>query len=254
MLLLTSGAHGDSYLYPVWAVDGKHMVYRSTPAGGGSSIEWVRSDGSGVGQRLFESRNLMQPYSFSPDGRLLAYFEALPGKGSTIYTIRLDLTDPDHPTTGKPEVFLSAPGLKLHPAFSPDVRWIAYASNESGGLEIYVRAFPASGGQWLISSGGGMHPMWSRNGRELFYTSADNRIMVTDYAAAGNSFEPGKPRLWSNTQIRDQGGITNIDLTPDGKRFAVFPMPDAPVQAGSVHLTLLLNFFDEVRRKMPAEK
>ena len=112
----------------------------------------------------------------------------------------------------------------------------------------------ASGGQWLISSSGGMHPMWSRTGRELFFTNADNRIMIADYTAVGDSFKPGKPRLWSNTQIRDQGGITNLDLTPDGKRFAVFPVPEASAQVGSVHMALLLNFFDEVQRKVPPGK
>ena len=196
----------------------------------------------------------MQPYSFSPDGRFLVYFEASPGTATNIWTIPLDLTDQDRPKAGRPELFLSSPAVKLHPVFSPDGRWIAYASNESGELEIYVRSFSASGGQWPISSSGGMHPMWSQTGRELFYTNPDNRIMVADYAAMGDSFMPGKPRMWSNAQIRDQGGITNLDLAPDGKRFAVFPMPEAPAPGSSVHMTFLLNFLDEVRRKVPAGK
>ena len=96
--------------------------------------------------------------------------------------------------------------------------------------------------------------MWSRTSRELFYANLDNRIMVADYAAAADSFMPGKPRLWSNTPIRDTGGVTNLDLAPDGKRFAVFPAPEASPQGASVHMTFLLNFFDEVRRRVPAGK
>ena len=117
MLRLTSAVQGNSSLYPVWAPDGKHIAYRSTPSSGGSSIEWLRSDGSGVGQRLFESKNLVQPYSFSPDGRLLAYFQASPGKDTSIWTIRLEWTDPDHPKTGKPELFLSSTASGSIPSF-----------------------------------------------------------------------------------------------------------------------------------------
>ena len=87
MLRLTFAAQGNSSLYPVWTPDGKHISYRSAPSSGGSTIEWLRSDGSGVGQRLFESKNLVLPYSFSPDGRFLAYFELSLGTGLTIRTI-----------------------------------------------------------------------------------------------------------------------------------------------------------------------
>jgi len=78
--------------------------------------------------------------------------------------------------------------------------------------------------------------------------------MVADYSAVGDSFMPGKSRIWSKTQIRDQGGIMNLDLSPDGKRFAVFPVPEASARGGSVHMTFLLNFFDEVRLRVPAGK
>ena len=138
------------------------------------------------------------------------------------------------------------------PMFSPDGRWIAYRSNESGAYEIYVRPFPAGrGGKWQISTGGGLYGIWSNNGRELFYETADNRIMVVEYTVNGDSFLPGKPRLWSEKQIY-YAGVTNLALAPDGKRFAVFPMPeDAGPGKGSVRVTFLLNFFDELRRRMP---
>jgi Tol biopolymer transport system component len=252
MLRLSFGAQDNLSSYPVWTPDGKHIVYRSAPSSGGSSIEWLRSDGSGVGQRLFESKLQVLPYSFSPDGRLLAYFELTSETGSDVWTRQLDLSDPDHPKAGKPKQFMHSTANQIWPSFSPDGRWIAYASYESGQFEIYVRSFSAAGGRWQISSSGGAHPMWSRTSRELFYTNLDNRIMVADYAAAADSFMAGKPRLWSNTQIRDTGGPTNLDLAPDGKRFVVFPAPEGPAQAGSVHITFLLNFFDEVRRRAPA--
>ena len=117
-----------------------------------------------------------------------------------------------------------------------------------------MRAFPAaSGGRWQISAGGGLYPFWSSNGRELFYETADYRIMVIDYSVDGATFVPGKPRLWSDKQLFFAGKM-NLDLAPDGKRFAVLALPEtAPGEKGSVHVTMLLNFFDELRRRIPAQ-
>jgi Tol biopolymer transport system component len=164
----------------------------------------------------------------------------------------LDLADPDHPKAGKPEPFLRTPGNETAPTFSPDGRWIAYRSNESGNFEIYVRPFPdGSRGKWQISNGGGLYGLWSNNGRELFYETTDNRIMVMDYMVHGDSFVPGKRRLWSDKQLF-YTGTQNLDLAPDGKRFAVFALPEtAPGEKGSVHVTMLLNFFDELKRRIP---
>ena len=100
-----------------------------------------------------------------------------------------------------------------------------------------------------------MTPIWSRIGHELFYETLDNRIMVADYSAKGDSFVVSKPRLWSEVQVRATAAVANLDLAPDGKRFAIFPMPEAKTEEqGSVHVTFLLNFFDELRRKVPTGK
>ena len=198
----------------------------------------------------------MIPWSFSPDGRRLAYREQNPEAGLDLWTLSLDLTDPDHPKPGKPELFLRTPASETNPRFSPDGRWIAYRSNESGNPEIYVRPFPAgSGGKWQISSGGGLFALWSNNGRELFYETSDHRIMVVNYTMNGESFIPGKPRLWSEKQLFNPAVLSNLDLAPDGKRFAVLTEPDtAGGEKGSVHVTMLLNFFDDLRRRVPISK
>ena len=123
----------------------------------------------------------------------------------------------------------------------------------SGHYEIYVRPFPGgSGGKWQVSGGGGLDAFWANNGRELFYETADSRIMVVDYTVNGASFVPGKPRLWSDRQLL-YTGTSNLDLAPDGKRFAVLTLPETPagIEKGTVHVTVLLNFFDEVRRRIP---
>jgi Tol biopolymer transport system component len=191
------------------------------------------------------------PTSFSPDGRRLAFFENALDTRQDIWTLPLDTSDADHPKTGKPEVFLRTPASEIDGAFSPDGRWMAYASDESGKLEVFVRPFPGPGGKCRISTDGGRLPNWSRDGREVFYPGSDGRIMVTDYVTKGDTFSAGKPRVWSDRLILLSTFLSrNMDLAPDGKRFAVFPRSETSAKVkGSVHVTVLLNFFDELRRR-----
>src|SRR5262245_43260644 len=95
---------------------------------------------------------------------------------------------------GKPSVFLSTPTAEMEPMFSPDGRWIAYLSNESGRSEVFARPFPGSGGRWQISTAGAFEAAWSRRGNELLYRGPDGRIMVVSYAVGGDSFKADKPR------------------------------------------------------------
>jgi Tol biopolymer transport system component len=247
--------------YPVWTPDGKHIAFavRSPDA---KSLHWIRADGAGEAQLLLEGEDLVGAYSFSPDGKRLAFGERGVDTSFDLWTLPLDLSDPEHPKPGKPELFLRTPFDEQEPAFSPDGRWIAYRSNESGRNEVYVRPFSSSGmpsrsGKWQISTDGGAHPNWSRHGQELFYQSLDNRIMVSNYTANADSLTADKPRAWSDTRIPQPGGpaFWNLDLAPDGRRFAMFPLPEATgEQKNSVHITVLLNFFDELRRRVPVSK
>jgi Tol biopolymer transport system component/predicted Ser/Thr protein kinase len=242
-------------VFPVWTPDGKHIVFTDS-VGTGTRLQWIRSDGAGDPQTLLESKTDLRPYSFSPDGKRLAFSESGVETGLDLWTLPLDLGDPEHPKAGTPEAFLRTMADEWEPAFSPDGRWVAYLSTATGVNEVYVQPFPGPGGKWLISTGGGRHPIWSRNGRELFYQAPDYRIMVATYTAKGDSFAADKPRPWAPTQILEPNALYwNLDLAPDGKRFVVAARPEATGgQKGSVHVTVLLNFFDELRRRVPADK
>jgi serine/threonine-protein kinase len=247
---------GALSLDPVWTPDGGHIAFQSAD-GGKFFLSWVRSDGAGGVQMLLEGKKNFRVSSISPDGRRLAYEQNSDETNLDVWTLPLDVTDPDHPKPGKPEPFAHTTANEVHPAFSPDGRWMAFASDESGAYEVYVRPFPetAGGGKWQISSGGGKVPIWSRDGKNLFFENLDNRIMVTGYAVNRESFVAGKPRLWSGQKLTAPTDDPNYDVAPDGKTIeALVPRPVAEESKSSLHVTFLLNFFDELRRRTAQRK
>jgi serine/threonine-protein kinase len=158
---------------------------------------------------------------------------------------------------GKPAVFLNSPFYESAPMFSPDGRWLAYQSTESGRLDVYVQPFPGPGSKWLVSTGGGTTPTWSRTRRELFYATPDQRIMVAPYSVEGGTFRVEKPRLWSESRfvVRQRRGPTrSFDLHPDGNRFALARVTETQTEVKSDKLVFIFNFFDELRRLAPAGK
>jgi dipeptidyl aminopeptidase/acylaminoacyl peptidase len=198
---------------------------------------------------MTESKSSQIPWSFTPDSKRLAYFE---GTGSPqIWTVPLE-DQRGQLKAGKPEQFLKSSSNDFAPSFSPDGRWLAYTSNESGKAEVYVRAFPppssGQGGKWQISNGGGLWPIWRRNGHDLIYESGD-QIMAVSYTVKGDTFVAGKPRVW----IAKLGARRSWDLAPDGKRLLVLrPVESAEAPKQEHEVVFLINFFDELRRRAPA--
>src|SRR5262249_19123462 len=139
------------------------------------------------------------PYSFSPNGRRLAFSGPGVGHSADLFTASIQ-GGPEKPSLGPPELFLGSPANEAMPAFSPDGRWIAYMSDDTGLTEVYVRSFADPASRWQISNGGGGAPAWSRHG-ELLYRSSDQHIVAVPYTASGDAFVPGKARRWSEIAV-----------------------------------------------------
>src|SRR5262249_33100169 len=181
----------------VWSPDGRSLVFS---AGRPSPLNLYRklSDGSSAEERLVEGSGNMYVTSWSADGRLLLYHTGAEGSqtGNDLWV--LPLTE-----ERKPRPFLQTPFNETGGRFSPDGRWVAYQSSESGRNEIYVVPFPAAGGKWQISSGGGVAPLWRRNGKELFYLN-NNAVMAAEVNGAASAFQVGIVRRLFEVGLRTE--------------------------------------------------
>jgi WD40 repeat protein/predicted Ser/Thr protein kinase len=241
---LTGERNGN---HPVWTPDGKYIVYQ---ASGGMS--YARADGGSNPEHLTDSKEFQYPSAFSPDNRL-AFYQA-GSQGFDLWTISVE-REGDKLKAGKPELFQRTNFGNRGASFSSDGHWLAYSSNESGSSQVYVRAFPDTGGHWQISSNGGTSPVFSRNDKELFFFNIpDDRIMVVSYTVKGDSFVADKPRVWSGQSLALalSGAVgAQYDVFPDGKRIAAATYAGGPTQPDAGHVIFLENFIDELQRKIP---
>ena len=232
-----------------WWPDGGLLLFGgrnglSTAAVGDSSTEVIH--------RLTSQERIQVPWSLDSSATTLAYHELDPKSGFDLWTVPV-MRSATGVTLGRPEPFLRTSAFEVYPAFSPDGNWIAYSSNESGRYEVYVRAFPDHGGKVRVSTDGGRVPRWSSNGRELLYQTELQRVMVASYRARDGSFVADTPRPWGGEPLGDTGVYPGFDVAPDGERLvALFPAASPEERQARNHVTVMLNFLDEVRRRIAA--
>jgi len=239
---------------PIWTPDGRRIAFSSQRDGKVENLYWQPADGTGDVQRLTVSTNRQMAASWHPSGKFLAYTETNPKTLDDLMILPMEGDEASGWKPGKPTVFLNSPFRDQEPMFSPDGRWLAYHSNESGRNEVYVRPFPGPGGKWQVSTLGGNAAIWSRTRPELFYSSPDRRIMVATYTTEGGSFQVAKPTVWSDTQYDSRPRQRSFALHPDGERFAIASFQDLLGIAKRDKVVFIFNFFDELRRLAPAPK
>jgi hypothetical protein len=223
--------------FPVWARDGRRIAYAHNVSGSASSIYWVASDGSGAPEPLVTEPGRWFPAVFEPAGHALVYHGVRPEQAKAeIWQAGLA----DH---ARHQV-LAAAFHNFNPSLSPDGRWMAYQSDESGRFEVYVRPYPGPGGRWQVSLNGGTEPVWSPTGGEIFYRSGDAMMSATVRTQGG--FEVGaRARLFEGSFDVAGNGLTNYDVTRDGRTFAMLQQVQGTAQ--SVFVTL--NWFSQLRER-----
>jgi serine/threonine-protein kinase len=238
----------DNELYPQWMPDSRRVVYRSIIGGSGTTSIFRKAvDGTGAVETLSSTENGGQPNAISPDGKLLVYRTA-----SEPYDLRilpLDGSGPSRPLLADPKF------SEVNGDVSPDGRWIAYQSDESGKDEVYVRPFPeVDGGHWQVSSGGGQEPVWARSGRELYFESkSSGRMMVVPIPSipAGSAFAFGKPQpLFDFSKYRSSNTGRVYDVAADGRFLAVKLSEGNASAAPRPTIEIVSHWFDELRARV----
>jgi Tol biopolymer transport system component len=235
---------GDNHS-PVWTPDGQWVAY-NVGTGGTYDIFIKRSDGSGTARQLTQSRPAAAPSAWTPDGRTLLYTDFQPDTGWDIWWLPM-VDGPGSAPSGGPQAFLRTAANELMPVLAPDGRWIAYVSDESGRSEILVRSFPDAGGPWQVSPDGGSEPVWSRDGKELFYRRGE-RIMAVRVATTP-TFSAAKPvALFED--VNDFSAETwgaNFDTAPDGR---LLMLGHGAAVSAPAHVSMVLNWVEELRQRV----
>lgn len=230
---------GDAtYGAPTWSVDGSYIVF----TGRAGTLQWTRPGVQATPQDVVGADNVGAPWSMSPDGRLLASHGPTTEHGFDLWMTPIS-SDGRAVRAGRREVFRGTKAYEVFPTFSPDGKWIAYASNESGTWQVHVRAFPDTGIVVQVSSQGGRIPAWSRTTRHLFYETDDHRLMTTEYRLEDGTIAFSTPTPWSPVRLADTGVIANYDVSPDGKRVLALVPADASAPSRASELSLVTNFF-----------
>jgi serine/threonine protein kinase len=224
---------------PVWSPDGSRIVFASN-RDGGSSLYLKPTGGAGKEEVLLSSLlGGSTPSDWSRDGHFIIYSQDDAKSKSHIWVLPLSGDRP--PVPGKPFPFLQTEFNEGQAKVSRDGKWLAYTSNETGRYEVYVQTFPSPGGKSQVSTSGGIFPVWSRDGRELFYVGTDGKLMVVEVKTE-SKFAAGAPEPLFETRLGANG---HFDLSPDSRRFLLANLLE---EADRPAITVIVNWTGELKR------
>jgi len=227
-------------LSPVWSPDGRTILFSRL------GVYRIAADGTGIEEQVMRSPNALRVSDWSRDGRYVMYAEAAPDTGLDLWI--LPVTPEGRPSpNAKPWSFVREPFNQQGGRFSPDGHWVVYLSDESGQLEVYVRSFPGPRVKLHVSTAGGAYPQWGSGGREVFYLSHDEKLMVVTLATAGSSLNVSLPHELFPLPLGGVTGPNPFEVTPDGQRFLV-----SEPAASSEPLTVIVNWPALLKKGAPA--
>jgi serine/threonine-protein kinase len=233
---------GARFILATWGPDGQTAILGSI-----SGLFWTRTDGAGQPEPLLAGKEIRVPISISPDGKRLAFNQGIINQ-TQMWTVPLDNAG-GQLHAGTPEPFLKSTSRDMVPEFSPDGKWMAYQSNQSGADEVYVRAFPDNGNLWKISSNGGVYAYWSPRAHDLIYQSRD-QVLAVSWSEKDGRFVPEKPRVWASNVSG-----TVFGFMPDGKRLLVIANTNPITSPQTEHeVVLFQNFTTFLKQHVPAGK
>ena len=234
---------GVSDSNPVWTPDGARVVFSRD-----NSLFWMSSDGTGSTEELLTRDNASRlvAESWSPDGNYLLFMSVGGGRGVT----HLEFLTMDDERTS--DVFIDTDRIEGSPDISPDGQWVAYHSDVSERMEVYVQRFPTGGDRQQISTGGGRAPLWSPDGTELFYRNVDGRQVLAVPVTIGQTFTAGVAEvLFEGPYLASIGGVRPWDLDGDGQRFVMAKLGTAGEDGMSPQIQVVLNWFEELKARVP---
>jgi Tol biopolymer transport system component len=235
----------DNEFAAIWSPDGKYFVYASwQPDVGTFNLFLQSATGAGEPQRLTTSKNFQSPTDWHPGGKYIAFTEIRRDSGSDVMLLPIDIAANGVAKVGKAAELVVTPADEDSAQFAPDGNWIAHTSDAAGRNEVFVRPFPGGAGRWQVSADGAEWIAWRAGG--LFYGLSEEVVMRVPYRVDGRTFAAGKPELW----MRIPKGVLWVDPPITGTRAATIRADDKRSES----VVLVVNFFDELRRRAPAER